>query len=133
MRWQFAATVVLAGIVALILSKVAGRLYFHHRPFVIQNIKPLITHGDDNGFPSDHTLLATTLATAVYFYHRRVGVALFGLAVIVGISRILAHVHWTIDIIGGLILGTLAGSLGYTLAKKLLPGGQKPAVDKQDH
>lgn len=119
-RWQFAAAVVLAGIAALILSKLAGRLYFHHRPFVVQNIKPLIPHGDDNGFPSDHTLLATTLVTAVYFYRRRVGAVLLGLAVVVGISRVLAHVHWAIDILGGLILGMLAGCIGYALAKKLV-------------
>lgn len=120
-RWQFAAVVVLAGITALVLSKLASWLYFHHRPFVVQNIKPLVSHGDDNGFPSDHTLLATTLATAVYFYRHRVGMALLALAAIVGISRILAHVHWGIDIIGGLILGAIAGWAGYHLAKKLFP------------
>jgi len=130
MRWQFAAAVVLAGIIALILSKLAGRLYFHHRPFVVQNIKPLISHGDDNGFPSDHTLLATSLAAVVYFYRRRAGIVLLVLAAVVGISRVSAHVHWTIDIVGGLILGVLAGWIGYQLAKKLFPGGQQSAVDQ---
>lgn len=120
-RWQFVAAVVLAGIAALILSKLASRFYFHHRPFVVQNFKPLIAHSDDNGFVSDHTLLATTLATSVYFYRHKVGIALVALAGLVGISRILAHVHWTIDVVGGLILGALAGWAGYQLATKLLP------------
>ncbi len=132
-RWQFAAAVVLAGVTALILSKLAGRFYFHHRPFVVQNIKPLIPHGDDNGFPSDHTLLATALALVVFFYRRRVGAVLLTLAAVVGISRILAHVHWPIDILGGLFLGVLAGWASYLLAKKLFPNRQKPAIDQQDN
>lgn len=130
-RWQFAAAVILTGTAALVLSKLAGRFYFHHRPFVVQNIRPLIPHSDDNGFPSEHTLLATTLATVVYFYRRRVGIALFVLVIVVGISRILAHLHWAIDIIGGLILGALAGWAGYQLANKFLPANDHGSKPKQ--
>lgn len=120
-RWQFATAVALAGIAALVLSKLAGRLYFHHRPFVAQHIEPLISHGNDNGFPSEHTLLAMTLSVVVYYYRPRLAAGLFGLTLLVGIGRILAHVHSPIDILGGLILGAVAGFIGYQLAKKLLP------------
>ncbi|MDO8592026.1 MAG: phosphatase PAP2 family protein [bacterium] len=121
-RWQFASAVILAGVTAVIFSKIAGALYSHPRPFISQHTVPLVSYaGDNNSFPSDHTLLATTLATAVYFYRRRVGILLLGLAVVVGIGRVLAHVHWAIDILGGLILGAVAGFIGYQLARKLLP------------
>lgn len=120
-RWQFAAAVVLAGIIAFALSKIIGVLYYHPRPFVTQNIKPLIFHGNDNGFPSGHTLLAMTLTTIVYYYRPRLAASLFVLTLLVGIGRVLAHVHSPVDILGGLLLGVLTGWAGYQLAKKLLP------------
>ena len=120
-RWQFAAAVCLAGIIAFGLSKITGALYYHPRPFVAQHIKPLISHGSDNGFPSEHTLLAMALSTIVYYYRPRLAAGFFGLTLLVGIGRVLAHVHSPIDILGGLILGALAGWAGYQLAKKRLP------------
>jgi undecaprenyl-diphosphatase len=130
---QFALAVILAGIAAVILAKVAGKLYFHHRPFVLQNITPLVAHGDDNGFPSEHTLLATTLATVIYYYRAKLGIGLFALAIVVGVSRVAAHVHWGIDILSGLILGMGAGWAGYVLSKQLLPGSKQAAVDQKDN
>lgn len=119
-RWQLATAVILAGIIALALSKITGALYYHPRPFMTQNIEPLISHGSDNGFPSEHTLLAMTLSTVVYYYRLRLATGLFGLTLLVGISRVLAHVHSPVDILGGLVLGALAGWAGYQLAKKRL-------------
>ena len=121
MRWQFAAAMVLAGIAAFALSRITGALYYHPRPFVAQHITPLISHGSDNGFPSEHTLLAMTLSTVVYYYRRRLAAGLFGLTLLVGISRVLAHVHSPIDILGGLLLGALAGWVGHWLARKFFP------------
>lgn len=123
-RWQFTTVVILAALAAIILSKLASVLYYHPRPFVVQNIQPLVPHAYDNGFPSDHTLLASSLAVVIYFYRRRLGAAALVVAIIIGIARVLAHVHWPVDIIGGLIIGGLAGWVGYSLAKKL-PTHQK--------
>lgn len=131
-RWQFAAAVVMALVVATVLSKLASVLYYHPRPFVVQNIQPLVPHADDNGFPSDHALLATSLAVVIYFYRRRLGIAAGILALVVGIARVLADVHWPIDILGGLILGILAGWVGSSLAKKLLPIDKQAIFDKQN-
>lgn len=132
-RWQFAMAVALAGIIAFILSKISGALYYHPRPFVVQQIEPLIPHGNDNGFPSEHALLAMTLSVVVYYYRPRLAAGLFGLTILVGISRVLAHVHSPIDILGSLILGSLAAWAGYQLAKKLFPSGQRAIVDPKDN
>lgn len=128
---QFLVAIIVAGISGLILSMLAGLFYFHHRPFIVQNIQPLVMHSGDNGFPSDHTLLATALATVIYFYRRRLGVAALILALVVGIARVMAHVHWPIDILGGLVLGAIAGWAGYLLAMKLFPSGQQTTVDQK--
>src|SRR5438067_2427841 len=68
-RREFVLTLILAGIIAIVISRISSKLYFHPRPFVTQHIQPLIAHDpSDNGFPSDHTLLVMTITTALYFY-----------------------------------------------------------------
>jgi undecaprenyl-diphosphatase len=106
---------VIAVLIAVILAKIAGSLYFHPRPFVTEHIKPLVSHGADNGFPSEHTIAAMTLATVIYFYRKKFAAIAFLLAIFVGLGRVLAHVHSPIDIAGGLIIGLVAGYLGYLI------------------
>jgi undecaprenyl-diphosphatase len=108
-----------AGIIAYGLMKFAGGLYYDTRPFVAQHIKPLVSHGADNGFPSEHTVFTMTLSSVIYYYNKRLGVVAFVVTLIVGISRILAHVHSPIDIAGGVAIGAAAGAAGYWIAKEV--------------
>ena len=117
-RWrEFTAAVFLTGITALILAKLAEAIYFHPRPFVSQNIQPLVPHAADNGFPSEHTVWAMTLTSLLYFYRRRLAVVAFVLTLLVGAGRVWAHVHSWSDILGGLIIGAIAGYAGVKLAR----------------
>ncbi|HET9722116.1 MAG TPA: phosphatase PAP2 family protein [Candidatus Saccharimonadales bacterium] len=120
-KLRLAATVVFGGIIALIVSKIAQKLYYDPRPFVAHNVKALFSHSADNGFPSDHTLYSMVVATAVYFYDRKWASLAFILTLIIGIARVAAHVHSPIDIIGALIIGAIASSCGYYLARLLWP------------
>ena len=111
---KMAAVVVLAGILAVIASRIAGKLYYDPRPFVSNpGLKPLIPHGPDNGFPSDHALLTMTLTAALYFYSRRWAAAALVVTAIVGIARVLAHIHSPIDIIGAWLIGIAAAVIAY--------------------
>jgi undecaprenyl-diphosphatase len=109
----------LAGAVAAVLDKLSGALYYDPRPFVTHHVTPLVAHAADNGFPSEHTLFSAALAATLFFYRPRLGIAAMVVALLVGISRIAAHVHSPIDIAGGLVLGALAGYMGYWLARNL--------------
>lgn len=111
---------VIAGVLAVILDKLGGMLYYDPRPFVSRHITPLITHAADNGFPSEHTVFTMTLSAVLIFYRRRLGILSFVLALSVGISRVAADVHSPIDIAGGIVIGLVAGYGGYYLAKGLL-------------
>ena len=91
---------------------IAGHFYNNPRPFVVLNFVPLIPHGIDNGFPSDHALLASAVASIWTIYNRRIGLVLWGIALIVGIARVYAGVHHPIDIIGSVII---AGAVTYAL------------------
>lgn len=126
---RLAVTVIIGLIIAVIIAKIASQLYYDPRPFVKSSVEPLFSHPPDNGFPSDHTYLAMTVAACVFFYRRNVGIALGILAVLVGVSRVAAHVHSPIDIIGALIIGVIVGAAGYYLANLAL---RKHLADKKN-
>ena len=116
---QMLAAAASAVILAVILDKIAGKLYYDPRPFVTHNLKPLVAHAADNGFPSEHTLFSTTLAVLLYIYRPKLGLAALATALVVGIARVAAHVHSPIDIVGGAAIGIAAGLAGYAIAKRL--------------
>ncbi len=117
-KLQFAATFIIAGVAAMALINIFGFLYYHPRPFVLSHTTPLVSAGLDNAFPSEHTVLSATMAAIIYFFSKRLGVLAFGLAILVGASRVAAHVHYAVDIIAGLMIGIAAACAGYFLAKK---------------
>jgi len=93
---------ILAGVVTLALVKISAWVYYDPRPFVSQHVPPLYPHAADNGFPSDHTVLAALAALVVYSSSKRAGLALLGLALLIGVARVLGHIHSPIDIIGSI-------------------------------
>ncbi|OGY18969.1 MAG: hypothetical protein A2747_00590 [Candidatus Yonathbacteria bacterium RIFCSPHIGHO2_01_FULL_44_41] len=79
------------------------------RPFdVIPLVTPLVSESG-YAFPSGHATFFMALASALWFYHKRLAV-FFGIsAVIIGLARVAAGVHWPVDILGGLFLGYVIG------------------------
>jgi undecaprenyl-diphosphatase len=122
MAWALIA----AGVVAALLDKIAGKLYYDPRPFVTHHLTPLVSHAADNGFPSEHTLFTMTIASVLFFYRPKLSYLAFGLALLVGIARVAAHVHSPIDIAGAIILGLIAGWAGYQLSQYIVKA-KKPA------
>src|SRR5438132_10951672 len=68
---QLIIALITALVIAAILDKLLGKLYYDPRPFVSHNLKPLVKHAADNGFPSEHTLFSTAIGTVLYLYRRR--------------------------------------------------------------
>jgi membrane-associated phospholipid phosphatase len=78
------------------------------RPFVAdETLIPLFTYGGHNTFPSGHTTVLFALATIMYFFSRRAGVLTALGALIVACARVIAGVHYPLDIFGGIIMGVL--------------------------
>ncbi|MDP1688878.1 MAG: phosphatase PAP2 family protein [bacterium] len=95
---------------------VVGRFSINNpRPFIVLNFTPLIDASETHSFPSMHMTLFTSLAFALWFINRKTGYwFLFG-AILIGIGRIIAGVHWPIDILGGLLCGALSAYIAYKL------------------
>lgn len=117
---------VLSGIIAFVLGRILSQFIISPRPFVVENIAPLFPHDTGNGFPSEHTLLAIVIAYTIFLFSRKLGCVLLGLALIIGIARVVSNVHHSIDILGSIVIGISAiyascYILLHTAFKKYLP------------
>ncbi len=113
---------VVLGIISLplmyVVAKFVGHFYFDPRPFVSSGITPLIPHAPDNGFPSDHTLLAAALACIMFPFRQKAGLLLAALTVLVGISRVLAGVHHTVDVAGSIGIAVIVTAVVFFVTKR---------------
>ncbi|GGK57460.1 hypothetical protein GCM10011405_01960 [Rufibacter glacialis] len=72
--------------------------------------------GKNTSFPSSHTSNAFAAATAiasVYHDHRWIPQAAYGVATLVGLSRINDNKHWASDVLAGAAVGYLTGKATY--------------------
>ena len=85
------------------VSLLIRRIWHRPRPFT-QGKTARITHEDNASFPSNHTLNAVTAAFSLILSRQSGGKRLLGWALLQGISRVFAGVHYTSDIIGSAVL-----------------------------
>lgn len=116
-RYEMATMLVVGGLLSLILAKIGSHLYYHPRPYISDGSTPLFAHsGDPNGFPSDHTLLASFLGFVALYYSKKIGIGLLVIAALIGWSRVAAHVHHVQDIIGSFVITGIV----YLIVKNLV-------------
>ncbi len=78
------------------------------RPFVLNGRETdVFIRPTDGAFPSEHTVIAFALAVTVFMHDRAVGWWFLVSALIIGVARVIANVHYPIDIVGGAFLGTI--------------------------
>jgi undecaprenyl-diphosphatase len=104
---------------AYLLARLTNQIISSPRPFLTDHVTALVPATLDNGFPSDHTLLAMTVAFLVLSYNRKLGLLLIVLAAIVGAGRVLANVHHPIDVIGSTIIAGIAVLIAGQVAPRL--------------
>jgi undecaprenyl-diphosphatase len=118
-KWEFVVWAIIGGAVALALVKLGGALFYDTRPFVTDHVAPLFAHAPDNGFPSDHTAASMFAAVLVLYYSRRWGVVLVVISLLIGASRIDAHLHRPIDILGAIVIAVVAALIAFPAARWL--------------
>lgn len=114
-----------AALLALVLGKIANRLWYDPRPFVLGHFTPLVAHAADNGFPSDHTLLVSAIAVIGTYWDRRLGAALWVIAVLVAIARVYVGVHHLIDVLASMVIALVAVMAWHAIVarKRKVPPG----------
>ena len=102
-----------------VASLIAGALYDNPRPFVVENFVPLVPHEADNGFPSDHTLIASAIAAVFMCFSRRIAALLWLIAIVVGISRVYVGAHHPVDVIASMFIAVVVASVVSVILKRL--------------
>ena len=89
-------------------------------------VKLLVERPTSWGFPSTHTGWAFAAATSVFLHHKKAGIAVLVLAVLIAFSRLYLFVHFPSDVLGGIVLGVLAA----LIAKVIVNAVEKKIPDK---
>lgn len=103
------------------VSWVIKHVYPFPRPFIaLENVTKLIDYGGMDSFPSGHATFFSAMATVLYFYHKKIALFYALGAVLIGVSRIVAGIHWPLDILAGYVLGGVAATLVYYLYHRII-------------
>ncbi|MFA5777908.1 MAG: phosphatase PAP2 family protein [Candidatus Paceibacterota bacterium] len=98
---------------AYFLASILKILFHTTRPFLaFPNINALFSESS-YAFPSGHAAFFSALAFSIFFLHKKAGYVFIFFALLIGVARIVAGVHFPIDILGGFILG---GTISYLVA-----------------
>lgn len=108
-KTEVALHVLMSVIFVLIFTIILKELFSVPRPFLAEGEEAGAGLAHFSSLPSTHTAVAFVLATSVALHQKRLGVFLFTIASLIGIGRVMANVHYPIDIIVGLLIGVLTG------------------------
>lgn len=100
---QFGTTLLFGYITVILLQTI----FPTDRPFVALGLTPVIPHSPTPSFPSSHATYAAICAVFLWRFNEKWG--LWGLValVLIGTARVLAYVHYPLDVIVGACLGTI--------------------------
>ncbi|MDP2789436.1 MAG: phosphatase PAP2 family protein [bacterium] len=95
------------GASAWVLAYVLKILFHAPRPFdALPQVTSLIPESGF-AFPSGHSTFFMALAVSIFFSHKKAGYVFVSFALLIGIARIMAGVHFPVDILGGFVLGAV--------------------------
>lgn len=106
LQWAMAAVILI--VLGYLLGRLGSAVYNDPRPFAVHHFHPLIPHPADNGFPSDHALLAAAVAAVVGVVRRLWMTPFVLLAVLIDWARVGAGIHHITDVVWGSAFVALA-------------------------
>lgn len=98
----------LAAVLAWLLAEMVKSLFPSLRPFKLNGYSPLtVTVPTDSSFPSSHEAAAFATAMTIFLHNKKLGVVFILGALLIGLGRILANVHYLFDILAGAGIGVV--------------------------
>lgn len=108
-----------AGSLAWLIAQILKVSIQAPRPFLaLSDVRALFPE-IGYAFPSQHTVFFTAIAMMMVFFHKKIGYGLLFSAILIGLARIIAGVHFPVDILGGFVLGVTVAYFMKFLYKKL--------------
>ena len=92
--------------IAAVASEIVSKLFDRSRPFVTHSdIKLLFPHSADGGLPSHHMVFTVAIAFCVMSWSLQTSYLILGLALLSGVARVAAGIHYPTDILLGVFIG----------------------------
>lgn len=113
---------VIAGLFSwVVLNSIVGHFYFRPRPFAgIGGVREVLLHRPDKSFPSDHASFLFSMGFYLIFSgYKRTGYTVLIAGVLISLGRVILGVHYPLDILGGLLIGSIGAWIIYALRSYL--------------
>ena len=89
------------------------------RPFMLNpELSLLIPSPTDFSFPSGHTYAGIAATVVLWHHNPKWGISALVPALLIAFTRLYLMVHFPTDILGGIILGVVCGSVAIWITKK---------------
>ncbi len=98
----------LAAGLAWAIGKFIQDFFYFPRPYIVAQHPTLVKAILNGSFPSVHTAMAMAISFVIFWHHKRLGVVLLIVSLLIGVGRIGVLVHSPLDVAGGIVLGYLA-------------------------
>jgi membrane-associated phospholipid phosphatase len=96
--------------VVYLVSEALGAVWQRPRPFArLGEVEALAAHTGRRSFPSRHVASGLAMAVIGQRAHPHLGLAMAGVAWLLGVSRVAAGLHYPSDIAAGAVLGLAVG------------------------
>ncbi|OGM33503.1 hypothetical protein A2803_04895 [Candidatus Woesebacteria bacterium RIFCSPHIGHO2_01_FULL_44_21] len=105
-RKELAWHALFSALSAFVFSLILKELFLVPRPYMYGGY-PSAGLSEFSSLPSVHAAVAFSLATSVTLHQKSIGVLLFTVAALLGVGRVLANVHYPLDIALGVLIGVL--------------------------
>ena len=94
--------------IAFVAATVLKEIIHLDRSFTqLETVLPLFNPNQEYSFPSTHAAIFSALAFSIFFINKKAGYIFMFFALLIGLARIVAGVHFPADILGGFILGAI--------------------------
>ncbi len=105
--------IILVPLTGFLVVTVIRKFINAKRPYTMYDIAPIIYKDKAyESFPSRHTFSITIIAMALLYYSVYLGAVMLILAVVLGITRVVAGVHFIKDVVAAWIIGVVWGIVG---------------------
>ncbi len=91
-------------VVSLVVAKILNHVVVDLRPYKVDHETALTSVSNDNGFPSDHALLAAAITASLWWINRRLIWPFAVLTVFVMLGRLGIAAHHTLDVVGSVAI-----------------------------
>lgn len=111
----------LGALVALALNQPLVSGFREPRPYAtLPHVLLLVSRSNDYSFPSDHAVMAGAVAAGVLLANRRLGIAAFFAALLMGFARVYVGAHYPGDVLVGLLFGAFVAMVGYAALGRMI-------------